>query len=85
VLNAERTKTETTEATTVFRDNVRSLTEHHGVRLQVRGLRKGYSGHEVLKGIDFEVNPGEIFRTPRSDSLPVRHRGSALARMARDS
>ncbi len=32
-----------------------------GVRLQVRGLRKSYDGHEVLKGIDFEVNPGEIF------------------------
>ncbi|MGA2280058.1 MAG: ATP-binding cassette domain-containing protein [Verrucomicrobiota bacterium] len=32
-----------------------------GVRLQVRELRKSYDGHEVLKGIDFEVNPGEIF------------------------
>ncbi|MGA3268797.1 MAG: ATP-binding cassette domain-containing protein [Verrucomicrobiota bacterium] len=32
-----------------------------GVRLHVRGLRKSYEGHEVLKGIDFEVNPGEIF------------------------
>ena len=37
------------------------LTERRGVGLQVRGLRKGYNGHEVLKGIDFEVNPGEIF------------------------
>jgi phospholipid/cholesterol/gamma-HCH transport system ATP-binding protein len=32
-----------------------------GVRLSVRGLRKSYDGNEVLKGIDFEVNPGEIF------------------------
>jgi phospholipid/cholesterol/gamma-HCH transport system ATP-binding protein len=33
----------------------------HGVRLQVRGLHKSYEGHEVLKGLDFEVEPGEIF------------------------
>jgi phospholipid/cholesterol/gamma-HCH transport system ATP-binding protein len=32
-----------------------------GVRLAVHGLRKSYNGHEVLKGIDFEVKPGEIF------------------------
>ena len=32
-----------------------------GVRLSVRGLRKSYDGREVLKGIDFEVSPGEIF------------------------
>jgi phospholipid/cholesterol/gamma-HCH transport system ATP-binding protein len=32
-----------------------------GVRLSVRGLRKSYQGTEVLKGIDFEVKPGEIF------------------------
>ena len=32
-----------------------------GVRLCVCGLRKSYNGIEVLKGIDFEVNPGEIF------------------------
>ena len=32
-----------------------------GVSLSVRGLRKSYNGIEVLKGIDFEVNPGEIF------------------------
>ena len=32
-----------------------------GVSLSVRGLRKSYDGIEVLKGIDFEVNPGEIF------------------------
>lgn len=32
-----------------------------GVRLAVHGLRKSYQGDEVLKGIDFEVDPGEIF------------------------
>jgi phospholipid/cholesterol/gamma-HCH transport system ATP-binding protein len=32
-----------------------------GVSLQVRGLRKNFGGHEVLKGIDFDVQPGEIF------------------------
>jgi len=32
-----------------------------GVSLQVRGLRKTFDGQEVLKGIDFEVRPGEIF------------------------
>ncbi len=36
---------------------------HHssGVSLQVRGLRKSFNGQEVIKGIDFEVQPGEIF------------------------
>ncbi|MGA2243971.1 MAG: ATP-binding cassette domain-containing protein [Verrucomicrobiota bacterium] len=33
----------------------------HGVSLSVRGLRKSYNGIEVLKGMDFDVNPGEIF------------------------
>ena len=32
-----------------------------GLSLQVRGLRKSFGGNEVLKGIDFEVQPGEIF------------------------
>ena len=32
-----------------------------GVRVQVRGLRKSYGNQEVLKGLDFEVEPGEIF------------------------
>src|SRR5438105_3859356 len=34
---------------------------HQGVSVQVRGLRKSFAGQEVLKGIDFEVKPGEIF------------------------
>ena len=29
--------------------------------MQVRGLRKSFDGQEVLKGIDFEIRPGEIF------------------------
>jgi len=32
-----------------------------GVRLAVCGLSKSCHGHAVLKSIDFEVNPGEIF------------------------
>ena len=34
---------------------------HSGVGLRVRGLHKSFGGQEVLKGIDFEVKPGEIF------------------------
>jgi len=32
-----------------------------GLALQVRQLRKSFNGAEVLKGLDFEVRPGEIF------------------------
>jgi phospholipid/cholesterol/gamma-HCH transport system ATP-binding protein len=32
-----------------------------GVQLTVHGLCKSYNGCDVLKGIDFVVNPGEIF------------------------
>ncbi len=31
------------------------------VSVKVRGLRRSFNGQEVLKGLDFEVNPGEIF------------------------
>src|SRR5271154_6501365 len=34
---------------------------HSGVSLVVRGLRKSFDDLEVLKGIGFEVKPGEIF------------------------
>ena len=34
---------------------------HQGVSVKVIGLHKHFGGQEVLKGIDFEVNPGEIF------------------------
>jgi len=36
-------------------------TNNSGVSLHVRGLRKSFDGQEVLKGIDFDVQPGEIF------------------------
>ena len=32
-----------------------------GVAVEVRGLRKSFNGQEVLKGLDFDVKPGEIF------------------------
>jgi phospholipid/cholesterol/gamma-HCH transport system ATP-binding protein len=34
---------------------------HQGIRVTVRGLRKSFNGQEVLKGLDFDVHPGEIF------------------------
>ena len=34
---------------------------HDGVSVEVRGLRKSFDDQEVLKGLDFKVNPGEIF------------------------
>src|SRR2546421_1426026 len=34
---------------------------HSGVRVEVKGLRKSYDGHLVLKGIDFTVEREEIF------------------------
>ncbi len=38
-----------------------SSNNNFGVSLQVRGLRKNFGNQEVLKGIDFAVQPGEIF------------------------
>jgi phospholipid/cholesterol/gamma-HCH transport system ATP-binding protein len=35
--------------------------EQRAVSVKVHGLRKSYNGQEVLKGLDFEVNPCEIF------------------------
>ena len=37
------------------------FSKQEGVSLTVIGLHKSYNGIEVLKGIDFAVNPGEIF------------------------
>jgi phospholipid/cholesterol/gamma-HCH transport system ATP-binding protein len=36
-------------------------TNHQGVGVQVRNLRKSFDGQLVLKGLSFEVQPGEIF------------------------
>jgi len=36
-------------------------TTQQGVAVQVRGLRRNFGPQEVLKGIDLEVMPGEIF------------------------
>lgn len=33
----------------------------HGVTVQARGVRRSFGAQEVLKGIDLEVRPGEIF------------------------
>ena len=33
----------------------------HGISVEVRGLRKSFGGQQVLKGIDLQVAPGEIF------------------------
>jgi phospholipid/cholesterol/gamma-HCH transport system ATP-binding protein len=38
-----------------------SATNNSGVGVQVRGLRKSFDGQEVLKGIDLQIRPGEIF------------------------
>jgi phospholipid/cholesterol/gamma-HCH transport system ATP-binding protein len=38
-----------------------TASNHSGVAVTVRGLRKSFDGQEVLKGLDFEVQPGEIF------------------------
>jgi len=38
-----------------------SSAERQGVSVEVRGLRKSFAGQPVLKGIDFKVEPGEIF------------------------
>src|ERR1017187_5081679 len=37
------------------------VANHAGVGLKVRGLRKSFDGQEVLHGLDFDVEPGEIF------------------------
>ena len=34
---------------------------HQGISVEVRGLRKNFGNQEVLKGLDFSVKPGEIF------------------------
>src|ERR1041385_8105872 len=41
--------------------NASASTHPQGVRVTVRGLCKGFDGHPVLKGLNFEVERGEIF------------------------
>lgn len=36
-------------------------TNHRGIGVEVRGLRKSFNSHEVLQGLNFAVKPGEIF------------------------
>jgi phospholipid/cholesterol/gamma-HCH transport system ATP-binding protein len=38
-----------------------SSSNQQGVSIQVRGLRKAFGEQEVLCGLDFDVQPGEIF------------------------
>src|SRR5947207_3375660 len=39
----------------------KSPSNHGGVSVEVRGLRKSFRGQEVLKGLDFQVHRGEAF------------------------
>src|SRR5919112_1536879 len=32
-----------------------------GPAISVRGLRKRYGSHEAVRGVDFDVSPGEVF------------------------
>src|SRR5438046_6770953 len=41
--------------------NAATSTPQQGVRVTVRGLRRSFDGHPVLKGLNFEVERGEIF------------------------
>lgn len=38
-----------------------AVSNQQGVGVRVQGLHKSFNGQEVLKGIDLEVRPGEIF------------------------
>jgi phospholipid/cholesterol/gamma-HCH transport system ATP-binding protein len=38
-----------------------AVQNHQGIGIRVRGLRKSFNKQEVLKGLDFEVKPGEVF------------------------
>ena len=41
--------------------NAAASTQQGGVRVTVRGLRRSFDGHPVLKGLNFEVERGEVF------------------------
>lgn len=38
-----------------------SPSNNGGVSVEVRGLRRSFDGQEVLKGLDFTIQPGEVF------------------------
>src|SRR5438093_6494862 len=38
-----------------------ATSQNHSLRVQVRNLHKSFDGQQVLQGLDFEVQPGEIF------------------------
>lgn len=38
-----------------------SPSNNGGVSVEVRGLRRSFEGQEVLKGLDFTIQPGEVF------------------------
>lgn len=40
---------------------IASDNNHRGVGVSVRGLKKAFADLEVLKGVDFDVHPGEVF------------------------
>src|SRR6266704_4053724 len=41
--------------------NPATSTQQQGVRVTVRGLRRSFDGQPVLKGLNFEVERGEVF------------------------
>jgi phospholipid/cholesterol/gamma-HCH transport system ATP-binding protein len=41
--------------------NAPESSHRQGVKVEVQGLRKSYNGQEVLRGLNFEVKPGEVF------------------------
>lgn len=41
--------------------------------IQVRGLQKSYKQHQVLKGVDFEVEQGSIFALLDSNGAGKKH------------
>jgi phospholipid/cholesterol/gamma-HCH transport system ATP-binding protein len=61
LLDVKQAAVEAAENKAVLHSSAPSFIARQGVGLAVHGLRKSYNGHEVLKGVDFEVNPVEIF------------------------
>ena len=47
--------------------------------LEVKGLKKSFGANEVLKGIDFELNRGEVLAIIGSSRAAARRRCSAAS------